>query len=102
MAPMKTYRAALLIAPVALACFGPLIATAEVTRIDVATRTDVLNERPFGLAGPYEKIVGKAWFSLDPAKAANKAIVDLDKAPRDARGRVVFSADVYILAPKDP
>ena len=99
---MKTYRAALRVALVSLACFAPLVATAEVTRIDVATRTDVLNGRPFGLAGPYEKIVGKAWFSIDPAKDANKAIVDLDKAPRDARGRVVFSADVYILAPKDP
>ena len=95
---MKTYRAAFL---TVIACCAPLLATAEVTRIEISTRADVLNGKPFGLAGPYEKIVGKAWFALDPAKAANKAIVDLDKASRDAQGRVVFSADVYILAPKD-
>ena len=96
---MKTYRAALL---AGLICCAPFAAIAEVTRIDIATRADVLKGRAFGLVGSYEKIVGKAWFSLDPTKAANKAIVDLDKAPRDAKGRVVFSADVYILAPKDP
>jgi hypothetical protein len=98
MAAMKTYRAALL---TSIICCTPFAATAEVTRIDIAARADVLNGKAFGLVGPYEKIVGKAWFSIDPAKAANKSIVDLDKAPRDAKGRVVFSADVYILAPKD-
>lgn len=101
MAPMKTRRATLRVALLAFVCCAPLVATAEVTRIDIATRADVLNGKAFGLVGPYEKIVGKAWFSIDPANAANKAIVDLDKAPRDARGWVVFSADVYILAPKD-
>src|SRR5262249_15694743 len=35
------------------------------------------------------------------AHPRNKAIVDLDKAPRDADGRVTFSADLYVLAPKD-
>jgi len=74
---------------------------AEVTRIEIASPTDVLGGKPFGAAGAYEKIVGKVFFSVDPAHPRNKAVVDLDKAPRDADGRVTFSADLYVLAPKD-
>src|SRR5262249_5028109 len=62
---------------------------------------DVLGGKPFGASGAYEKIVGKVFFSIDPAHPRNSAIVDLDKAPRDAAGRVTFSADLYVLAPKD-
>ena len=69
-------------------------AHAEVTRIEIASRTDILAGKPFGTSGVYEKIVGKVFFSVDPAHPRNKAIVDLDKAPRDAAGRVTFSADV--------
>jgi hypothetical protein len=76
-------------------------ARAEVTRIEIVSRTDVLGGKPFGASGAYEKIVGKVFFSVDPAHPRNKAIVDLDRAPRDAAGRVTFSADLYVLAPKD-
>src|SRR5262249_50461771 len=76
-------------------------AQAEVTGIEIASRPDILAGKPFGAAGAYEKIVGKVFFSVDPAHPRNKAIVDLDKAPRDAAGRVTFSADLYILVPKD-
>jgi hypothetical protein len=76
-------------------------ARAEVRRIEIASRADVLGGKPFGDVGAYEKIVGKVFFSVDPAHPRNKAIVDLDKAPRDAGGRVEFSADLYVLAPKD-
>jgi hypothetical protein len=74
---------------------------AEVTRIEVDSRTPVLNGKPFGNAGAYEKIVGKVFFSVDPTNPRNKAVVDLDKAPRDSAGRVTFSADLYVLAPRD-
>src|SRR5262245_741053 len=57
-------------------------AQAEVTGIEIASRTDILAGKPFGAAGAYEKIVGKVFFSVDPAHPRNKAIVDLDKAPR--------------------
>ena len=78
-----------------------LPAAAELTRLDIASRVPVLSGKAFGLAGPYEKLTGKAQFALDPAAAPNKAIVDLDKAPRDSSGRVLFSADVMILQPQD-
>ena len=37
-----------------------------------------------------------------PAIRATRRVVDLDKAPRNAAGRVEFSSDLYILRPKAP
>ena len=76
-------------------------ALARVDRIEVTTRADLLNGREFGLAGPYEKLAGKVHFLLDPKDLHNAQIVDLDKAPRDKEGLVAFSADFYILKPKN-
>ncbi len=76
-------------------------ARAEVVRIEIASRTDVLGGKAFGDAGAYEKIVGKAIYSVDPAMAANRGVIDLDRAPRDAAGRVTFTSDLYALVPKD-
>src|SRR6516164_1773641 len=39
---------------------------------------------------------------LDPAALENRAIVDLDKAPRNARGLVEYQSDFFILWPADP
>jgi|SRR6516164_975376 len=39
---------------------------------------------------------------LDPAALENRAIVDLDKAPRNARGLVEYETDFFILWPADP
>jgi hypothetical protein len=69
-------------------------ATAEVTRVDVAKRADV------GMSG-YEKIIGMIHFAIDPKDPGNQVIVGLDKAPRNASGKVEFSADLYILQPRD-
>ena len=70
-------------------------ARAELIRVEVRTRADM------GASG-YEKIVGTAYFSVDPKDPRNAVIVDIDKAPTNASGRVEFSADLYILRPKDP
>jgi hypothetical protein len=83
------FGCALIAAAATWASYG---AQAEVTRIEIASRADILGGKPFGASGVYEKIVGKVFFSVDPAHPRNKAIVDLDKAPRDADGRVTFSA----------
>src|SRR5687767_1433941 len=68
-------------------------AGAEVVRVDVARRADL------GASG-YEKIVGTVHFAVDPRQPVNQAVADLDRAPKTA-GRVEFSADLYILRPKD-
>jgi hypothetical protein len=76
-------------------------ATAEVVRVDVASRTDVENGRSYGAAGAYELVVGRIHFAVDPDHERNRVIVDLDKAPRNAAGYVELSADLAILKPKD-
>src|SRR5437868_4949002 len=76
-------------------------AHAKVTRLEVTSRADVAAGRAFGAAGPYEKIAGKLYFEVDPASAHNRQVVDLDKAPRNARGMVEFAADFFVLKPKD-
>jgi len=77
-------------------------AFADVTRLEIARREVVLQGRAFGAAGPYEKLVGTVHFALDPSAPRNQHIVDLGLAPRNARGLVEFSADVYVLKPVDP
>jgi len=76
-------------------------AQARVVRVEITSRTDLQDGKPFGNAGAYEKLVGRVYFAVDPANLHNRKIVDLNKAPRNAHGEVEFSADLYLLKPKD-
>ena len=76
------------------------LAAAEVVRVDVTAREDVLDGRSYGEAGAYEWLQGRAHFTLDPLNSRNDDVVDLKRAPRNAQGLVEFSADVSILRPK--
>ncbi len=51
---------------------------AEVLRVVVDERVDVLDGRTFGGVGVYEKIIGRVFFVFDPANPMNARIVDLD------------------------
>ena len=77
-------------------------AEAELVRLRVERRQVVANAVAFGLAGPYEKLVGIAEFALDPDLPANRIVVDLPLAPRNADGAVEFSAEFFLLKPVDP
>lgn len=55
----------------------------------------------FGQAGAYERVIATARGEVDPADPANKGIALIDKAPRNARGKVEYATDVFILRPKD-
>ena len=79
----------------------PLL-SARVTRVDIATRTDVLNAQSYGDAGPYERITGKVYFSVPVANIHNQRIVDLGNAVNLQNGEVEFSADFIAIRPKDP
>lgn len=68
----------------------------------ILQRSDVLGGANFGASGPYERIAGEADFAIDPRAAQNKVIADVGLAPRDRNGKVDFSADFYILRPRDP
>jgi len=67
---------------------------AAVTRVEVTERADIS-------VNGYERIAGKVYFAVDPRLPANRAIVDIDLAPRNAAGLVEFSADLLVLRPKD-
>src|SRR5580658_6585899 len=81
--------------------FAPAAVRAEVTRVEISSRQDVLNGKAFGAVGAYEKLAGKVYFTVDPNNPHNKIIADIDKAPRNGQGKVEFSADLFILRPKD-
>jgi hypothetical protein len=73
---------------------------ASVTRVDVQRRLAITGA-PFGEAGTYERITGRFHGELDPEHAMNKGIVDIGLAPKNARGRVEYSADFDIIKPLD-
>jgi Alpha/beta hydrolase domain len=99
---MRTIRTMLGLLFVVLAFTFPTAKVrAEVTHVEIASRQDVLGGKSFGKVGAYEKLSGKVYFAIDPKNSHNKIIVDLDKAPKNAQGRVEFSADLFILRPKD-
>lgn len=75
--------------------------TAQVVGVEITRREDILGGRAFGAAGAYEKLVGTVSFAFDPAAPGNRAVVDLDLAPRDRDGRVPARADLYVIQPKD-
>jgi hypothetical protein len=78
-----------------LILFTAVLAHAAVTRVEVTQRTDMPQVN-------YEQITAKVYFAVDPKIAANKIIVDLDRAPRNDKGLVEFSSDLVVMQPKDP
>ena len=75
-------------------------AAARVERIEIISQNDFQDGKPFGAAGPYERIQAVVHYALDPRDPHNSVIADLDRAPRNARGEVEFTGDVDILRPK--
>ena len=75
---------------------------AEVVSVEVHDRQILLDGREFGTAGSYEKISGLIRFSFDPENPANRPIVDIDHAPKDADGNVGAIADFMVLKPLKP
>ncbi len=72
------------------------------TGIDITAITEIAEGAAFGGAGAYRRIIGTARGELDPDRPENRGIVNLDRAPRNARGRVEYHCDVFILHPADP
>jgi hypothetical protein len=81
-------------------CLAPAM-PGGLLRIEVSERSDVLAGKSFGSVGPYERLVGKAYFAVDPKLPANQIVCDIDKAPRNDSGLVEFSSDIYVLKPRD-
>jgi hypothetical protein len=78
-----------------------LPALAMLTEINVTAVEPFADGVSFGTAGAYERVRGTFKGALDPADARNKAIVNIDKAPRNAAGRVEYDGEFFILRPVD-
>lgn len=89
------------VAVAALGCMLSPWALSEVTRIDVAARGDLPGDLRYGLVGAYEQLSGRVYYEVEPDDPANRHIVDIDRAPRNEAGKVEFSADFFLLKPKD-
>ena len=77
--------------------------TSRVTQINIErVESPTFEGRSFGDVGRYKKIVGRLRGEIDPTDPRNSTITDLDKAPRNASGRVEYSTDFYLLTPVDP
>ena len=75
-------------------------ADARITRIEIThVESPTFEGRHFGAAGPYEKLRGRAHGEVDPDDPRNAVITDIELAPRNARGMVEYSMDIYILRP---
>ena len=85
-----------------LLLLAPVVAQARVVRVDVERRTTLAGGAPFGAAGVYERITGRIHFAFDPRNPANRRMVDLDRAPRNAAGEVEAWSEFVMLVPRDP
>src|SRR3954451_5006814 len=93
---MITMRKGALALLVAAQRFGAVVT------VRVVERTDVESGKAFGAAGPYEQLVTRAYFAVDPRLPANANIVYLQLAPKNGQGLVEFSADVVVFKPREP
>lgn len=100
--PGRGRLAAALAVALAPALLGPAPTGAEVVRVEIERREDVLGGRAWGPVGAYEKLIGRIYFAFDPENPANQAVVDMDFAPRNGAGRVEAWAEFVVLQPKDP
>ena len=55
----------------------------------------------FGTVGQYEKLAGIIKCEVDPKHPLNAGIVNIDKAPRNAKGLVEYDVDFVIYKPID-
>ncbi len=72
---------------------------AKVVRVEIERREDVLNGRPFGSVGPYQKIVGTVYFAFDASNPMNARTVDIENAPRKSAVRAGRPAPGRALRP---
>ena len=75
------------------ACLLSVSSSAEVVRVEVTSQQDIPE---YG----YVQMIGKAYFAVDPKDPKNAVVADIDKAPRNADGKVEFTADLLTMWPK--
>jgi Alpha/beta hydrolase domain len=77
-------------------------ASARVKKFVIDTTTSpAFGGATFGSAGNYETLAGRVFGELDPNDPANSIIQDLQLAPRNANGKVEYTATFFIVKPID-
>ena len=74
---------------------------ARITRIEITNVEPAFAGRRFGDVGSYERVIGRAYGEVDPNHPANSIIQDIGLAPRTAKDRVQYAADIDVLRPAD-
>ncbi len=69
---------------------------ARVLRVEVLSRTPIAASSS---APASEKIQARVYFAVHPGDPHNVPVVDIDKAPRNDKGEVEFSADLFLIRP---
>src|SRR5918992_3458286 len=87
---------------VAAVLLAPISTEARITRIEFTkVEQPTFEGATFGDVGAFEKLVGRAWGEVDPEDPLNAIIQDIELAPRNERGMVEYSTDIFILKPMD-
>lgn len=76
-----------------------IAAGAKVERLEILERIPFAKGFHFSDVGAYELVRGRLHYSVHPSNPANTQIVDIELAPKDERGVVVFSGDFILLRP---
>jgi hypothetical protein len=91
----------LLAASLVLSSLAPFASEARVVRFVVEQRRAFAGGMEFGPTGAYERLDGTAYLEVDPGDPLNAVLVNVGRAPRNARGMVEFSTPFFILKPVD-
>ncbi len=73
-----------------------------ITALEITSRAPFVGGASFGNVGAYERLDGVAIGETDPTHLGNAGIVNIDKAPRNAKGCVEYRSDICILRPANP
>src|SRR5260370_2103139 len=74
-------------------------AEARLVRFVVENSRTLADGPSFGSVGQYLRLDGRAYMEVDPFGEHDWNIVNISKAPRNARGMVEFSSPFFILKP---
>jgi len=77
------------------------VAHARITQITILNRAVAFGGHSFPGIGQYEFITGFATGEVNPLNPQNSVITDLQFAPRNGNGNVVYQHNFYILKPLD-
>jgi len=77
------------------------VAQARTTQIQILNRGTAFGGHSFAGVGQYEFITGIATGEVSPTNPQNGIITDIQLAPRNGHGNVVYQHNFYILQPLD-